>query len=151
MRYLFPKKQENELIPRKKYILNSIHLWTIPSNNNNDNFICLEGFPMQYLNILFITGHNYMVKDYLIKNINRITESIIVAITCNRNFDINFLTKKGKTIYFPRQNKNNFVELINGNSYGFDFNLTESEILFYNSKTESDIKKRLETSFTKYN
>lgn len=106
---------------------------------------------MQYLNILFITGHNYMVKDYLIKNINRITESIIVAITCNRNFDINFLTKKGKTIYFPRQNKNNFVELINGNSYGFDFNLTESEILFYNSKTESDIKKRLETSFTKYN
>lgn len=150
MRYLFPKGQKNELRSRKKYIYNSLHLWTIPSNNNDD-FFYLEGFPKQYLDILFITGHNYKVKDYLIHNINNISESIIVAITCNHNFDISFLTNKGKTIYFPHQHKNSFVELINGTLYGFDFNLTKSEILFYNNNTKSNIVKRLDASFTKYN
>lgn len=146
MRYLLQNVFRDELLARQKYIYQALSIWTITSSYCPD-FIELTSMPSNCLDILFIVGHNYIVKRYL--ETSSVSEKTIVAITCNGSIHFSKLQLPEKTIYLPHQNKNNYVDLINGKLYGFDFDLTESEIKFYNSKNNADILQRLDTSFNK--
>ncbi len=147
MRYLIPYTMSHEMLARKKYIYDSLQLWTklIPYN---DEFLCLEGFPVQELDIFFIVGHNYKLKSFLIHNLSDIYENTIVAITCDGAIDFSSINVNGKRLYIPYQNKkNNLAYLLNGTEFGFDFDLTESEIIYYNTKKNPNIISRLNSSF----
>ena len=54
-----------------------------------------------------------------------------------------------KTIYISHQNDHNYADLLNGALYGFDFDLTESEILLYNASKLLSPLQRIEKSFHK--
>ena len=76
-------------------------------------------------------------------------EEKIVAITCDGTVHFSSIKLPGKTLYIPFQNEQNYADLIKGNLYGFDFDLTESEILLYNTNKLDNLSHRLETSFLK--
>lgn len=146
MRYLLQDSLCTDLYARQKYIYQTLALWNVVSSHSS-GFIHLKSVPTNCLDILFIVGHNYVVKGYL--QSSEIPEKTIVAITCDGSIRFSSLQLSGKTIYIPHQNNRNYADLISGKYYGFDFDLTESEILFFNSKKNSDILQRLDSCFTK--
>jgi len=149
MRYLFNSSMKSEIHARKDYIYDSMNLWTRLIEYNND-FLCLESIPDQAVDIFFITGHNFEIKDFLKSNLDKIYENTIVAITCSRNINFKSLNLSGKKLYIPNQNKKNrLASLLVGTEYGFNFDLTESEIIFYNSKGKKDMNNRLNSSFSR--
>lgn len=146
MRYLLQKAFYNELSARQKYIYRAVSLWTITSSYSSE-FIHLTSIPSNCLDVLFIVGHNITVKKYF--ETSSISEKTIVAVTCVGTIHFSELSLPQKTIYLPYQNENGYVDLIDGKLYGFDFDLTKSEIQFYNSRNNTDILQRLNTSFKK--
>lgn len=146
MRYLLQRIFESELSVRKDYLYDTIKLWTtisVPS----DGFIHLNSIPNNCLDVLFLVGHNGFIKNYLKTAI--IPEKAIVAITCDGKARFPKLHLPGKTLYISRQNENNYADLLRGSEFGFDFDLTESEILFYNTRKRPDVIERLNLTFTK--
>ena len=113
----------------------------------NYQFIQVVSIPTNCLDILFIVGHNIFVKNYL--ESYKITENRIVAITCDGSIHFSSLKLPNKILYIPFQNEQNYADLIKGTLYGFNFDLTESEIIFYNTDKCNDFIQRLETSFHK--
>lgn len=146
MRYLLQNTFYNELPARQKYLYQALSLWNIVSTTSA-GFIHLTSIPSDCLDILFIVGHNTTVKNYL-KSVD-IPEKVIVAITCDGTIHFSRMQIPGKEIYIPFQNKYHYADLIKGDLYGFNFDLTESEILFFNSKRNPDIYQRLNSSFHK--
>ncbi len=140
----------NEVQARQKYIFDSLHLWT-SIQESNENCIILTSIPSTSLDILFIVGHNYYVYDYLNKNALEIPEKNIVAITCDGNMHFSSLNLHGKTLYICHQNSHKYADLLDGVAYNLNFNVTESELLLYNSKSRKDILERLDCCFTKLN
>lgn len=63
-------------------------------------------------------------------------------------WDFSSLKTFGKSLFICHQNTDNYAELFDGSQYDFGFNPTESELLFYNSKSITDVNKRLKDSFT---
>ena len=56
-----------------------------------------------------------------------------------------------KMAYLTRQEDNNTAELLLGTKFGFTFDLTKSELIFYNNIHLGDIITRLNNAFTKIN
>lgn len=148
MRYLVPYNMSHEMLARKNYIFDSLHLWTklIPYNKD---FFCLEGFPVQELDVFFILGHNFKLKKLLAHNLSDIYENTIVAITCDGTVDFSSIDVNDKNLYISYQDKeDNLAYLLSGSEFGFNFDLTESEIIFYNTNKSSNIISRLNSSFS---
>jgi len=148
MRYLISQKMSNEFMSRKQYLWEAIPLWTKLMHSNN-GFICLEGIPSNVVDVFFIVGHNFLIEHYLNLYLSAITEKTIVAITCDGNINFASFKTPGKALYIPHQNAQNYADLLDGSEYGFNFDLTESEIMFYNNRKSKDVKKRIDLAFTK--
>lgn len=147
MRYFIQKSFINEVVARKNYLYDVLSLWTIPYEYNS-NFIVLNGIPLNYLDVCFIFGHNHTVKDFI--EVNNINEEYIVAITCDGHAGFNDINLQDKKLYLAKQGNNNLVDLLKGELYGFDFDLTESEILFFNSSKSLPLSERLNACFSQY-
>ena len=125
MRYLLQNTFYNELPARQKYLYQALSLWNIVSTTSA-GFIHLTSIPSDCLDILFIVGHNTTVKNYL-KSVD-IPEKVIVAITCDGTIHFSRMQIPGKEIYIPFQNKYHYADLIKGDLYGFNFDLTDVEV-----------------------
>lgn len=136
----------DELIARQRYFYETFHLWLVVNSTSN-TYIKLTSIPTNCLGILFIIGHNTFVKEYL--KCHEITEERIVAITCDGKIHFASFKLPGKILYIPYQNEQNYADLLDGKLYGFDFDLTESEILLYNTNKSVDVLQRLENAFCK--
>lgn len=147
MRYFIQKSFKSELLSRKEYLYDTLSIWTISSEYNSD-FIVLNSIPSNSIDVCFILGHNWLVKKF-IEN-NSIYEEYIVAITCDGFANFSNLNLRNKKLFLPHQDENNLAPLLNGNLYNFNFNLTESEILFYNSSKSLPLPVRLSNCFSKY-
>lgn len=147
MRYIISKSNTAEWQSRQQYIFDAMHLWT-STKKSPDGFLEFTSIPNNCLDILFIVGHNYTVFNYIKKNISVIKEQNIVAITCDGGMDFSSLKTFGKNLFICHQNIDNYAELFDGSQYDFGFNPTESELLFYNSKSIPDINARLKGCFT---
>ena len=147
MRYLISKNNTDDWLSRKQYIFDTLNLWT-STKKCSDEFLEFTSIPSNCLDILFIVGHNYTVFNYIKRNISLIREKNIVAITCDGGMDFSSLETSGKNLFICHQNVDNYAELFDGSQYDFGFNPTESELLFYNSKSISDVNTRLKDSFT---
>lgn len=141
------KGVEHSVSSRIKYFMETIHLWMIPFSLEN-GLIELRSIPSSCEDICFIIGHRNELKKYLVEN--KPTESIVVLITCaDRN---NFATRylPGKEVYISYQT-NGYSDTYDGKVYGFDFDITESELIFYNNRRKESIIERLESAFTRIN
>lgn len=148
MKYLIQQEFSKEIPAREQYIYDVFHLWIIPFRIEN-KFIFLNSIPSHALdNFLFIIGHNYDVA-YFLKSHN-IREDIIVAITCDGTVNFSKKYLPHKKLFLPFQNNNNCAALLNGSLYGFDFDLTESELLLYNNNHIPNINERIENAFKHY-
>lgn len=149
MRYLLQTNFQKELDARKAFLYDSIKLWFYETGVEDD-FLELISMPNSCCpDILMILGHNYSVKNYLTSH--TFPESLVVAITCDGNCNYKNLRLPNKQLYIPFQNENNLVDLWSGKKFNFDFDITESEILFYNSPKSLPLKKRIEKSFQNIN
>ncbi len=143
MRYLLAETQEQEIIARQQYLYDIHKLYFVPENKT-DGFIPLVPLGTAEPSILFIVGHYDQVEYFLNNNIRKIKEETIVLITC---FSKKFKKyKKYKNNLFVSTSENEFSYCYDGKNYGFDFDVTESEVNYYIS-SHSDIMKRIEKSF----
>lgn len=145
MRYLLQNVFSRELDFRREYIFDTLKIWC-HQKNDGTSFIELESMPSTYLDILFIVGHNHAVENYLSSYV--IPEKVIVAITCDKSIDLKKINLPDKVVYISNQ-KNHYSDFLKGNLFGFKFDLTESELVFYNTDKNQDIKHRLNASFTR--
>lgn len=141
MRYLFMKSEENTKKARMEYLFDIFNLYTL--SKEDENFIILDGFPFTFIDVFFIIGHEKLVCEYLETNIEDIPEMNIVAITCNSKLLKKF-KDRGKRI-FVSKNKDGITKTYDGKRWGFEFDITDSELDFYNNKN-TDIIDRLRTS-----
>lgn len=147
MRYFIHKNFINELNSRQNYLYETLSIWCIPFKYNKD-FIVLNSIPKNCLDVCFLVGHNYDIKNFILNN--DIYEKNIVAITCDGKANFNKLNLRRKKLYLSHQDSNNLAPLFRGKEYGFDFNLTESEILFYRTSKSTPLSLRLDECFTIY-
>lgn len=150
MRFLVSSRIDTDIPARQKYIYDSMHLWTkrYPAENG---FITLESIPTCSLDVLFILGHNSEVEHYLTSHLASIYETNIVIITCSVCTNLSAVKKTCKNVYLTRQNDTHTAELLLGTKFGFTFDLTESELIFYGNTHLGDIISRLNNAFTKIN
>lgn len=131
MKYLFSKSDYESKKSRQEYLYDVFKLCTIEKNNSSD-FIILDSIPIGELDMMFIIGHDTQVYNYLRENIDNIQENNIIAITCNYELLKEFINK-GKTIFVPRINEN-IVKRYKGSEYGFEFDITDSELDMFNNR-----------------
>lgn len=139
--------REGEIIGRKEYLYDVFKLYFVNGKSLDSGFIMLESFPKREYDIFIIKGHADAVYNYLSNNGERINEDIIIAITCYPK-KFKKLRLRGKKLYFPKVDSIDEAILYPGTEFGFNFDITDSEIDLYNSKNES-INKRIEDSFVK--
>ncbi len=152
MRYLISTNAEflSTIPDRQKYLFDSTHLWT-KRNSAENGFVTLESIPSCSLDVFFIVGHNSDVQNHLKNNLTSIHETNIVIITCSAGTNLSAVKKSCKNVYITRQSNKHTAELLLGSQFGLSFNLTESELIFYNNRHLGDILARLDNAFTKIN
>lgn len=143
MRCILTPKIADTYVNRKKYFFDSLHLWMIPFWDDK-GYVEMRGIPLSCENVCFIIGHRDEVK-YYIKN-NKLLEDTVVLITCQ--IDIDFIKKylKSKSVFMSKQT-DGYSQTYEGKPYKFDFDITKSEIVFYNKSHISNLGKRLEAAF----
>lgn len=134
-----------EIHVRQKYLQDVFNLKFTPCNR--ENYIELVNTQNDVTDICIIIGHNFEV-NYILEN-NIIKENNIAIVTCNFGLLLNSL--KGKNIFLSfTDNDTNCCYYVNGQDYGFDFNITQSEIVLYNySKFGLSPLEMIEKSFNK--
>lgn len=143
MRYLLEKSQYQEIAARCEYLYDIFHLYFLP-HNKVDGFIPLVPIGTVEPSILFIVGHQDTVKIFLEKNITTLIENTIVIISClTKSFQI---FKYANKILYVSVTENDYSYTYSGSDYGFGFDITKSEINFYNS-LQKDIFLRLGDAF----
>ncbi|WP_411336512.1 hypothetical protein [Ruminococcus gauvreauii] len=143
MKYLVAETQAYEIPGRQEYLYDIFHLFFIPQDTI-DGFILLTPLGVAESSILFVVGHYDQIAKYLAHNIDQIEEKTIVFITCYANHLK--IYKKNKATWFTSFSKNEISYCYAGDNYGFGFEITESELNFYNSRT-TDILKRIKENF----
>lgn len=137
MRYLVSKEEISSIRYRLDYLYDVFKLYFV-KKQEDDKFIVLESFPNGTLdNLMFIIGHDEDVYKYMCKDIK---ETIIVAITCNCNYLKKFAQNKD---IFVAKSQNGIVIKYDGNKWGFNFGITQSEVNLYNNRSKSIVKKYL--------
>lgn len=150
MKYLLTSKNLKELKFRQKYLFETFGLWfvnpkelTIP--NSKYSFIVLESFPASIeKDICLIHGHNYEIESLFDQFKHQILEKDIYVISCKSQTRNGYIIK-GKRVYLSKILEHyNFP--LEGAEFGFEFDITETELNLYNSK-EKDFRKKLNDCF----
>lgn len=127
-----------------------MNIWTLPKESIYNDFIVMEALTLSTdssLDICFVVGHNYMVKRFL--ETVPLAEKNIIAITCDGQSNISKLKLKNKNFYISKQDYRNLSPLYRGADFGFAFDLTESELLFFNNRKALNIMQNINKSFKK--
>ncbi len=143
MKYLVAETQAYEIPGRQEYLYDIFHLFFIPQNTI-DGFIPLTPLGVAESSILFVVGHYDQIAKYLAHNIDQIEDQTIVFITCYANHLKKY--KKNKATWFMSFSKNKISYCYAGDNYGFGFEITESELNFYNSR-KTNISERIKENF----
>ena len=143
MRYLLATSKYEEIPSRCDYLHDVFGFYFCP-NTISDGFISLTPLGVCEVPFLFIVGHYTQVENYLKQNSDNISEKYIILITC---FADKLKKYKSKNIvFYSSYDINGLSYLYPGVEYGFQFNITESELKYYSSKTPNMIL-RLDSAF----
>ncbi len=129
MRYLLHKSQRDEIAGRQLYLYDVFHMYFLPGNPEG-GFIPLTPLGPNDTDILFLTGHTDCVENYLQNTIGSTPEKTIVITSCMGKLFKKYTSKK--VIYIPDLQQP-LCLLRDGKPYGFDFNISDAELDFYNA------------------
>lgn len=136
MRYLVHKSQKSEITARQSYLYDIFHLYFLPINLEG-GFIPLIPVGEKGPDVLFIIGHTHQIEEHLKYYSNTISESIIVITSC---FGMSFHHMAIKKEIFIPKNATQLCKLRNGEAFGFDFEITDAELDFYNADGDFETK-----------
>ncbi len=137
MRYLICKNNVSyeEVIARIEYIYELFHIYTLKDNkNSNKDITILNSIPSHQPNILMIIGHDPITNNYIIQNIDTLPEKDIIIISCNTKKIKQLKNIHDKNIYLPSNSTK--VNYCKGKEIGFDFDITDEEIMLYRNRNE---------------
>ena len=137
MRYLICKNNvsNEEVIARIEYIYELFHIYTLKDNkNSNKDITILNSIPSHQPNILMIIGHDPITNNYIIQNIDTLPEKDIIIISCNTKKIKKLKNIHDKNIYLPSNSTK--VNYCKGKEIGFDFDITDEEVMLYRNRTE---------------
>lgn len=139
MRYVLLRKKvfTEEIKSRQEYLYDIFKVYTIPFYF--DNYVELRSIPENFGNIIFINGHNGQVHSYLMSK--KIEENVIVMITCYQGL-VQTVNLNNKKMFFTDIT----TDKLNGKEYGFNFEITNSELNLYNCPYTS-LNDKIEYSF----
>ena len=140
MRYLLDSEQASELSARQRYLYDVTKLYYLPGAPEG-SFIPMIPFGSTGPDIVFITGHCDRVKDYLKQWIDRIPEKTLVITSCLGYSFAQFALLKN--VYVPRALI--ICSVRKGSLYGFDFDISDAELDFYN--TQGNIEDRIRSAY----
>ncbi len=150
MKYIIFKSnilKHHEIAYRKEYIYECFQgVYRIDVKEFLDRFE-LNCFSIYKNDLVFIIGHDISVKKYLLKN-KYITAKHLLIISCiSYDFVRMHKLRNVKNIYLANT-VNNKVTVLDGQDYGFEFPITDSEINLYKLRNEK-LKYKLNNSFKK--
>lgn len=137
MKYLITKSNisSKEIKARMEYIYDLFHIYTlIDTVNSNKDITILITIPENAVDLFMIIGHDRRTDEYLRNNYKRIKENNIVVIACNTLRFSSLKLLKNKNVFIPKNGK--LIDFYDGTNYGFDFDITDEEIILYRNRNE---------------
>lgn len=138
MRYFLRKEQRSELSLRCQYLYDVFKLWFIQTGEVGD-FDVLESFPFVNDDIALIYGHNYEIVFLFKKYSTEMKEKNIAIISCETDVPKGYFLKNKKVFLAPQREGR--AELLIGEDYGFEFDITDAELLLYNCRISETLEK----------
>ena len=138
MKYIITKSNisNKEIKARMEYIYDLFHIYTLKDNiNSTKDITILTTVPEGAIDLCIIIGHDRRTNEYIKANYKKIKENNIAVIACNTSKFSSLKLLKNKNIFLP-----------NGTNYGFDFNITDEEIILYRNRNEK-IENMLNNTF----
>lgn len=148
MLYILFKDSSNkreDIEPRKSYIYDTFPgIYRIEEKEYDDR-IELECYSILKIDIIILIGHYNFVNRYILINAKYIECDTLLIISCFIDkMKLNKL-KRVKRIYASKS-KNGETEQYIGNDYGFNFKITDSELILYNTR-KIEINERVKRAF----
>lgn len=142
MKLILDNRLKNELVDRFAYMYDVFHTY-MQINKKAEYYIEASSFPKHELDYIVIIGHNIFIAQYLINN--RIFAEKLIVISCDAEPIINYNSNniRCSEIYIAKSDKST-VDRFLGEEYGFNFDITESEIDLYNNRKKEN---KLDISF----
>lgn len=147
MKYIVTKRDVSnaEIEARMKYIYDLFHIYTLVDTVNSDKDITiLTTIPENAVDLFMIVGHDRRTNEYLRANYKNIKEKNIVIIACNTSRFSSLKLLKNKNVFIPKNG--GIIDFYDGINYGFNFNITDEEIILYRNKNQ-DIEIMLGNTF----
>ncbi len=147
MKYIVTKRDVSnaEIEARMKYIYDLFHIYTLVDTVNSDKDITiLTTIPENAVDLFMIVGHDRRTDEYLRANYKNIKEKNIVIIACNTSRFSSLKLLKNKNVFIPKNG--GIIDFYDGINYGFNFNITDEEIILYRNKNQ-DIEIMLGNTF----
>ena len=147
MKYIVTKRDVSnaEIEARMKYIYDLFHIYTLVDTVNSDKDITiLTTIPENAVDLFMIVGHDRRTDEYLRANYKNIKEKNIVIIACNTSRFSSLKLLKNKNVFIPKNG--GIIDFYDGINYGFNFNITDEEIMLYRNKNQ-DIEIMLGNTF----
>ncbi len=136
LKYIVFKDNSNsirEIECRKSYIYDTFPgVYRIETVEYKDR-IELECFSILKLDFIVIIGHYSYVSQYLSANSRDLECETLIIISCFTDKMELTKLKKVKKIYVSKSIRGETKRYI-GKDYGFDFRITDSELIFYNTR-----------------
>lgn len=137
MKYVVLKRnvESTEITERMKYIYDTFRIYTIIDNvNSSKDITVLKSIPDFSIDLLMIIGHDRSTNEYLKTHYKNIKEKNVVIIACNTLSFSSLKLFKDKNIYVPHNR--GIINFYDGENYGFNFNITDEEIMLYRNREE---------------
>ena len=137
MKYLITKSNVSnaEIEARMKYIYDLFHIYTLVDTvNSNKDITILTTIPENAVDLFMIVGHDRRTDEYLRANYKSIKEKNIVIIACNTSRFSSLKLLKNKNVFIPKNG--GIIDFYDGENYGFNFNITDEEIILYRNRNE---------------
>ena len=137
MKYLITKSNVSnaEIEERMKYIYDLFHIYTLVDTvNSNKDITILTTIPEKAVDLFMIVGHDRRTDEYLRANYKSIKEKNIVIIACNTSRFSSLKLLKNKNVFIPKNG--GIIDFYDGKNYGFNFNITDEEVILYRNRNE---------------
>ena len=141
MRYLIHKSQLHEASARCEYLYDVFKLYFLPGKPEG-SYTPFSPVGDMGEDVLFITGHNNYVHEYLKSHLSTIPEKTIVITSCD---GLSFAKYSKIRIIYVSDIIQKHCILRNGQFYGLRFRVSDAELNFYNAT--GNIKNRIEKSY----
>ena len=143
MRYIILKGNVSpeEIKARQEYLYDIFKIYTLPFYRKN--YVELKSLPEYYGNVIFVNGHNNRVYQFLLNETPNEYNIVLITCYCGSVRKTNF---KDKAMFFT----DTITDRLNGEEYGFNFEITNSEINLYNCPYSS-VEDKIKYSFERIN